>query len=108
MIVSFETEELHDCCLVADVAEAILGAIHAQALATLIAEIEALETAAELLELLHPTMTVEIDDSLLLPLGADFQVRFVAAGTEFNRDGEGAINWSSVRRLKFLALEPVL
>lgn len=105
MIVSFHNEELHDCCCFASVAEETLGSVHAQALATLIAEAEAVETAAELLVLRDPFALVDADDSLSVDIGADYRARFVAIGKEFNRDEEGKIDWSSVRRLKLVALE---
>jgi hypothetical protein len=105
VIVSFQSQELHDCCCIASVAEEALGAILAQALENLIADAEAVETAAELLELLEPFASVAPDDSLLADVGADYRARFVAIGQEFTRDEEGKIVWLSVRRLKLVALE---
>jgi hypothetical protein len=104
MIVSFQSEELHDCCCIADVAEKKLGSEHAQALATVIADAEAVETAAEFIELFTP-LNVGHSDSLLVPIGADYRVRFVAVGQAFGRDEEGGIDWSTVRRLQLAVLE---
>ena len=95
----------HDCCCIATVAEETLGGVHAQALKTLIADAEAVETAAEFLHLRGQYASVDGDDSLLADLGADYRARFVAIGQEFIRDAEGKIIWSSVRRLKLMALE---
>src|SRR5215207_6327180 len=98
MIISFQSQELHDCCCIASVAEETLGSVHAQALETLIADAEAIETAAEFLQLREPFASVDVDDSLLADVGADYRARFVAIGQEFTRDAEGRIVWSSVRR----------
>jgi hypothetical protein len=107
MIVSFHTKQLHDCCYVASVAEAELGSTHGEALRALIADAEALETAEELIELRTPDASVNSDDSLSVRIGAEWRARFVAVGQEFSRDVEGRAVWSSVRRLKLVALEPV-
>ena len=105
MIVSFQSQELHDCCCIATVAEEILGGVHAQALKTIIADAEAVETAAEFLQLREPFASVDVDDSLLADVGANYRARFVPIGQEFTRDDEGRVVWSSVRRLKLMALE---
>lgn len=105
MIVSFQTEELHDCCCYAGVAEEVLGSAHAQALVTLIADAEAVETADELLALRDPFASVDVDDSLLADVGAEYRARFVAIGQEVSQNEEGKVDWSSVRRLKLVALE---
>lgn len=106
MIVSFQERDLHDCSYVAAFAEEKLGRFLAQALATLIADAEAAETAEELMELRSPSSFIDSDDSLLVPIGAECRARFVAVGQEFGRDEEGRTVWSSVRRLKLMALEP--
>jgi hypothetical protein len=105
VIVSFQSEKLHDCCCQASLAEEALGSAHAQDLATLIAEAEAVETADEFLQLRAPLAHITEDDSLLAEVGADYAARFVAAGQEFTRDEEGKIVWSSVRRVKLVTLE---
>ena len=105
MIVSFQEKGLHDCSYVAAVAEERLGSVLAQALATLISEAEATETAGELLELRGPAAFVDSEDSLIVPIGADCSARFVTVGHEFSRDEKGRTVWSSVRRLKLVALE---
>ncbi len=107
MIVSFQTKQLHDCCYVASVAEAQMGSAHGEALRTLIADAEAFETAEELIELRTPDASVDVDDSLYVRIGAEWHARFVAVGQEFSRDEEGRTVWSSVRRLKLVALEPI-
>ena len=108
MIVSFQTEELHDCCCIGSVAEAMLGNVHAEALEMLIADAEAFETAAEFLEFGEAFASIDADDSLLADVGAVYRARFVALGQEVTRDQEGRIVWSSVRRLKLIALELVV
>jgi hypothetical protein len=106
MIISFQTKELHDCSYIAAVAEEKLGNVLAQALATLISDAEAAETAQELLELYNPAALLDTMDSLFVDLGAECHARFVAVGHEFSRDEEGRTVWASVRRLKLVALEP--
>jgi hypothetical protein len=106
MIVSFQSEELHDCCCYGGLAEERLGSAHAQALATLIAEAEAVETADELLQLREHFASLEIDDSLLADVGTEYRARFVPIGQEVIRNAEGKVDWSSVRRLKLVGLEP--
>jgi hypothetical protein len=105
MIVSFQSQELHDCCCIASVAEERLGNVHAEALETLIADAEAFENAAEFLEFRETFASIDADDSLLADVGADYRARFVAIGQEVTRDKEGRIVWSGVRRLKLVALE---
>jgi hypothetical protein len=106
VIVSFQEKELHDCSYIAAVAEKKLGSVLAQALATLISDAEAVETADELLELRRPAAFFDSEDSLFVSIGAECRARFVAVGHEFNRDEEGRTVWSSVRRIKLVALEP--
>jgi hypothetical protein len=105
VIVSFQEKDLHDCSYETEIAEARLGDVLAQALATLIADAEASETAEELMEIRNPAVIIDSGDSLLVPIGADCRARFVAVGHEFSRDKGGIPIWSSVRRLKLVALE---
>jgi hypothetical protein len=105
MIVSFQTADLRNCCCKADVAEKKLGTTHAEALGSVISEAEASETAEDFIELYKPE-DVDQGDSLLVTIGAGYQARFVAAGQAFSRVGEGATDWSTVRRVKLVELEP--
>lgn len=106
MIISFETHDLHDCCCRIESAEEKFGSIHAQALATLIADAEAFESAAELIDFLGPDANLNQDDSLSVAIGSDYQAKFVAAGVRFARSDEGRVIWSSVQRLKLVEISP--
>lgn len=100
MIVSFETRDLYECCCRVDIAEQRLGALHAQALATLIADVEAFDNAADLINFFDSDACITEDDSLFLPIGSDYRAKFVVAGTRFQRHGTGRVDWTSVHRLK--------
>lgn len=104
MIVSFETAALQQACYVIELAEEQFGAVHAQALIALLADIEAFETGAELIEFLGDDAAVALDDSLSLPIGSDYRAALVAAGARYSRDGSGRVVWSSVTRLKLLKI----
>ena len=106
MIVSFQEADHRDLCCKADVAEKNLGRTRAEAIAGVIADAEASETAAEFIELFRP-LNVDEGDSLLIPIGADYEARFVATGQAFSQAGEGATDWSTVRRVKLVTLEPI-
>lgn len=104
MIVSFETAALQQTCLVLELAEEQFGAVHAQALIALLAEIEAFGTAAELIDFLVDDAPIALDDSLSLPIGSDYRATLVATGTRYGRDHEGRVVWSSVTRLKLVQI----
>jgi hypothetical protein len=100
LIVSFETSDLRECCWRIEVAEQQLGTVHAQALVTLIAELEAFEIAAEMLSFMRTSAIITDSDSLLIEVGSDYVATFVPVGVRFGRDEYGRVDWSTVRRLK--------
>jgi hypothetical protein len=102
LIVSFKTVALQKACLVLELAEEQFGAVHAQALIALLAEIEAFGTAAELIDFLDAP--VALNDSLSLPIGSDYRATFTATGARYGRDDEGRVVWSSVTRLKLMQI----
>jgi len=106
MIVSFQEADDRDVCCKADLAEKKLGRTRAEAIVSVIADAEASETAAEFIELFHP-QNVDEGDSLLVPIGADYEARFVATGQAFSQTEEGKTDWSTVRRVKLVTLEPI-
>lgn len=105
MIVSFETRDLQEACLTLRIAEERFGALHAQALIALIAEIEAFKDADQLIAFIGDYAVIGDDDSLSLPIGANSRARFVAAGTRFERDVKSRVVWSSVTRFKLMEVE---
>lgn len=104
MIVSYETTELQQACFALELAEEQYGTIHAQALIALIADIEAFANAGELADFWGSDMLSVDNDALSLPVGADYQAIFAAVGTRYSRDVEGRAIWTSVTRLKLLAI----
>lgn len=104
IVISYGSRRLLDCCSSALAAEEALGPAYAPAVLSLIAEAEALETAAELLRLYGNSAKVEMDDSLLVAVGANCSVRFTVVGAQNRRDGAGRVVWDSVQRLKLVAI----
>ena len=107
MIVSFETRCLQKICLTIQAAERRLGPIHAQALIALVADIEAFEDAGQVIDFFGFASVCREDDSLLLPIGASYRARFLAAGKRFGCDSNGKVIWSSVKRLKLMEIEAI-
>lgn len=103
IVISYGSAALRDCCASTLTAEQELGQAHAAAVLGLIADAEALETAADLLQFYGESATVETD-SLLIAVGAKCAVRFVTVGTRVIRDNSGRICWNSVQRLKLVAI----
>lgn len=102
LIISFDTEELRDCCCSLEVAEQKLGGVHAQSLISLIADAEASENAADLIDLFCVERNSINGISLLFVIGLGWQVEFVAAGSRFNLGKDNEVIWKSVKRLKLL------
>jgi len=104
LIVSFETVALQQACYVLELAEEQFGAVHAQALIALLADIEAFATTAELIDFLGEDAAVALDDSLSLPIGSDYRATLVATGTRYHKDAGSRVVWSSVTRLKLVEI----
>ena len=104
MIVSFEPRGLQEAVLILRVAEARYGAVNAQAMIAMIADIEAFDNAEQLLAFIGDDAVLEEDDSLSLPIGADCRATLITAGKRFDRDAGGRVIWSSVTRLKLMAV----
>jgi hypothetical protein len=102
--VSFQTRCLQEICLTIQAAERTFGPVHAQALSTLIADIEAFEDASQVIDFFGFAEVCREDDSLFLPIGANYQARFVAVGKRFGCDADGKVVWSSVKRLKLMEI----
>lgn len=104
MIVSFGTARLKEICLVLSEAEVALGTVNAKALVSIIADIEALENAEEVLDLMDGTVQVKDDDTLEIVFGSNYCAHLVPVGMRFQRSGNGQIIWSTVARLKVTAI----
>lgn len=83
-------------------AEQQLGVVHAQALASTIADLEAFNDGAELIGFFGDEVFIEGDDSLVLPIGSAYRAVFLAAGAKFIRDAAGRVVWSTVTRMKLM------
>jgi hypothetical protein len=101
LIVSFNTQDLRDCCASLERAEAVIGSAHAQELMTVLSDAEAVDTAAEFIELYAPDATV-YNDSLTVPIGVEYRLSFIAIGATLARDHEAGLDWGTVRRLKMM------
>jgi len=79
------------------------GHINAHDLIALIADIEAFDNVEELVEFLGNEATALDNDSLLIKFGSEHSLKFVAAGTKFDKDLDRVV-WQSVQRLKLLQI----
>ena len=86
-------------------AEVALGTLNAKALVTMIADIEAQENGGELLLYTNDITQVGDNDALQISFGHDFHAFFTPVGKRFHRGLDGCILWSTVERLKLLAIE---
>ena len=75
--------------------------MEAEDLVTLISDALALENAQELIDL-HGGVKIEGDNSLHVPIGADYCAALVPVGTLFKRTGDGCVLWKTVTRLKLV------
>lgn len=101
IVVSYGSDHLRQCCSLAEAAEQEFGQVYAQAVLTLIADVEALDDGGALIDYYGPAVTIEPDDSLLVRIGANCAARFAATGTRVSLD-RGRVIWTSVQRLKFM------
>lgn len=86
-------------------AEAALGTVNAKALVTAIADIEAQENGSDLLGYMSDTANFNADDTLTIFFGTECAATFTVAARRFQRDHEERVIWSSVSRLKLIAIE---
>lgn len=105
MIVSFDTQELRNCCSSLRAAEARFGASAADELITMLAEAEVFENANDFIEFRSPESSA-IGDSIQIKIGEVLKVQFVAVGTKIERNEKSEIIWNSVRRLKMTEAKP--
>ena len=105
--ISFEDGPLHDTCIELQKAELEYGSLNAAALVTFLSEALAFENVEELISLFGEEIKILPDDSLSLPIGSDYRVALVVAGTRFKRNAVGRVVWSSVTRLKLVEMSRV-
>ncbi|CAO4165180.1 MULTISPECIES: hypothetical protein [Methylobacteriaceae] len=103
MIISYQTREQQVLCCKIDEGEATFGAPAAQALVATIADLEAFETAEEMVGF-WPGVKISGDKSIEVEIGSYFRATLVPAGVRFERSADGVPNWSTVRYLKLVEL----
>jgi hypothetical protein len=102
LIVSFSTRSLRDSCQTLRTAELEFGQSEAQALHSLLADIEAMVTADELLAFYDKGARIDGEDSLSITFAPQCVARFEAVGGGEKTGEPGRIDWSTVRRLKLI------
>ena len=100
MIVSFRTLELRDLCGSLARAEAMLGTLHSRQLIALIADIEALDHAGDLMELRQTQLAVLHGEELAVSVGSGYVARFTPVGRAIRHVREGHVVWEKVRRVQ--------
>lgn len=85
-------------------AERVLGTVNAKALVSLIADIEAHESAEEMMDFMEGIVQEKNNDTLEISFGRNYCVRLVPVGIRFQRNDNGRVIWSSVERLKITAI----
>ena len=103
MIVSFNSQDLRNCCASLEQLEAKIGLGHAQELMAVLSDAEAHDTAADFIELYAQNAKID-GDSISLLVGTQYRVTFAAVGTGRVRDCETRLDWRLVRRLKMMDL----
>ena len=105
MVISFETNVLQNCCCEYAAAEAAYGHIDGAALLTMIADIEAMTKASEVIELFGSGAILPDHSSILLDFGSNLRAKFVPVGMRYESDDAGRVKWQTVSRLKLVCIE---
>ena len=77
-----------------------MGILHSRALLALIADIEALDHAGELLELHKPDVAVLHGEQLAVTVGSGYVAMFTPIAKAIGHTGDGHVVWTEVRRLQ--------
>jgi hypothetical protein len=105
LIVSFHTRELLEQCSSLEKAEHLHGAAVAQALISVLADIEALDNCSVLLDLFGEDAKITEDDMISLKFGSNHCASFVAVGAKLVRIPDGNLDWRQVQRLKLIEIK---
>lgn len=103
---TFHTAELREICEKRDVAAAKLGYAAARELADRLADIEAVDTVADLAELLAEAMCDRGSTEKCFRLNSGFDVVFVSAHPPSQEANPNATDWAKTSRMKITAIEP--
>lgn len=101
LVVSYSSHEWADRCNKLEVAQEWIGPTDAHALIQTIADFEALQNAAELIEFLD----AKVDDAGCVMIDFSRKHRIVLRPIDGQPvDGDGLSNWSQVRRLQLIEI----
>jgi hypothetical protein len=104
---TFHTAELREICEKRDVAAAELGYSAARELAERLADIEALDTVANLSALIGEAICDRSPTEKSFRLNSGFDVVFVSAHPSPAESTAKATDWTKTSRMKITAIEPI-
>lgn len=103
MIVSFETPELRDRCANREQAEMFVGQEYVEALFAILSDAEAVESAAEFIELYAPNVATTTEN-ISVRMGTEYRMTLVPIGVGIVRSDVANPDWHTVMRLKIVEL----
>jgi hypothetical protein len=104
---TFHTAELREICEKREVAAAALSYAAARELADRLADIEAVDTVAELSLLLGETISERSPTEKSLRLNSGFDVVLVSGHASAAAATPDATDWTKTSRMKIIAIEPI-
>lgn len=105
--ISFEHAEHHETCSNLERAEQLLGSVSAGELVRFLSDAAASNNVGDLIDLLGEDIKISGDDSLSVAIGSDYRADLIAMGQHVKRDGDDRVIWTSVIRLKLMAISRV-
>ncbi|MDR9782133.1 hypothetical protein [Rhizobium redzepovicii] len=102
--ISFESNELRDCCCTFERGEETFGTHLARTLFTIIAEAESMETAADWHDFLVHDLVACTSDAFQVDVGTEYIATFVPTGKKYDVGDDGQPDWSTVMRLKLQSI----
>ncbi|MEQ3629358.1 MAG: hypothetical protein ABNH49_11940 [Hyphomonas sp.] len=106
MQIAFETEELRDLCLKADVAEARVGAAHTASLFAALADIRAAATAIELFMGEFIEASENVPPMIRIAIGSYGKLLLVSNQVRHNGPNAEGVDWSQVKRVRIMEVVP--
>jgi hypothetical protein len=105
--ITFQTAELREICEKRDVATLELGYAAARELADRLADIEAVDTVAELSQLLGELICEESLTERFVRLESGFRIFFVSAHREPVGSASQSTDWEKTSRVRIIAIEQI-
>lgn len=105
--ISFEHAEHHEMCSSLERAEQLLGSVSAGELVRFLSDAAACDNVADLIGLLGDDIKVSGNDSLSVMIGSDYRADLIAMGKHVKHDDDDRVLWTSVIRLKLMAISRV-